>query len=59
MKRKITFVLLPFMSIFLSLFCLMQLVQANESGCVKCHTNEQTLKTLHKPVKIDSSEEEG
>jgi len=59
MKRKTTFVLLPFMLIFLSFFCLGQLVQANESSCVKCHTNEQTLKTLHKPVKSASSEEEG
>lgn len=32
---------------------------ANESGCIKCHTNEQTLEALHKPVKIDTPEGEG
>ncbi|MCX5816611.1 MAG: hypothetical protein NTX75_10300 [Proteobacteria bacterium] len=32
---------------------------ADDSGCIKCHTNEQALKTLHEPVKIDTSEGEG
>jgi len=29
------------------------------SGCIKCHTDEQILKSLYKPPKIDSSEGEG
>jgi hypothetical protein len=58
-KRKVVFVLFP--SIAAILFCVyfLQAGQNNESGCIKCHTSEQTLKTLHKPVKIDTSEGEG
>lgn len=34
-------------------------VYAAESSCVKCHTNENILKTLHKPTKTESAEGEG
>lgn len=30
-----------------------------ESGCVKCHTDEATLKSLFKPPKISLEEGEG
>jgi hypothetical protein len=59
MKRRIAFVLLPFILISFSLVYILQAGQTNESGCVKCHTNEQMLKALHKPVKSDSAEGEG
>jgi hypothetical protein len=58
-ERRTVFILLPFMFVFLSLVYFLQAGQAGESGCIKCHTDEQTLKTLHKPVKSDTSEGEG
>ncbi len=57
MKRKITLFLLPFIFILLSIACFIQAGHANESGCIKCHTNELTLKTLHKSVKSNTAEE--
>ena len=27
-----------------------------QSGCVKCHTNEKMLQSLHTPVKVEISE---
>lgn len=38
---------------------LSQTTYSAESGCIKCHTNEQVLKSLHKPQKIETSEGEG
>ncbi|MBA4418864.1 MAG: hypothetical protein C0392_13300, partial [Syntrophus sp. (in: bacteria)] len=32
---------------------------AETSNCIQCHTNEQVLKALHKPSKIETSEGEG
>ena len=29
---------------------------AARSGCVKCHTNEKMLQSLHTPVKVEISE---
>ncbi|MEN6615793.1 MAG: hypothetical protein ABFD12_04495 [Syntrophorhabdus sp.] len=29
---------------------------ATDSGCVKCHTNEKILKTLHMPLKVELTE---
>jgi len=34
-------------------------VHAAETGCVKCHTSEKILKSLHKPVKVEVSEAVG
>ncbi|NLT23425.1 MAG: hypothetical protein GXX82_10285 [Syntrophorhabdus sp.] len=33
-------------------FILPSLLYAAESGCVKCHTNERMLRSLHQPVKV-------
>ncbi len=33
--------------------------QAQVSACVKCHTNDQILKTLFIPPKVQASEGEG
>jgi nitrate/TMAO reductase-like tetraheme cytochrome c subunit len=57
--RKVVFVLVPFVAAILFFVYFLQAGQTNDSGCIKCHTSEQTLKTLHRPVKIDTSEGEG
>ncbi len=58
-KRKVVFIFFPSLAVLFFFVYFLQAGQANESGCIKCHTSEQTLKTLHKPVKIDTSEGEG
>ncbi len=58
--RKIAAIL--FISFFIPLISCVFFLQAgqpDESSCVKCHTNEQVLKSLHKPPKVEVSEGEG
>ena len=57
--RKVVSFFLPSIAVLFFLVYFLQAGHADESGCIKCHTSEQILKTLHKPVKIDTSEGEG
>ncbi|HOW53272.1 MAG TPA: hypothetical protein PLR60_01355 [Syntrophorhabdaceae bacterium] len=51
----------PLISIFLlaGTFVLPFLTYGAESSCVKCHTNDQLLKSLHKPPRVIMEEGEG
>lgn len=40
-------------------FVLPSTVYGAESSCVKCHTNDQLLKSLHKPPRVTTEEGEG
>lgn len=46
-------------SLFIYLLSFIPAVSSGQDSCVKCHTDENILKTLYKPVKIESSEGEG
>ncbi len=48
--------------ILISLLCLLGFASTTysiETGCVKCHTDEATLRSLFKPPKISAEEGEG
>lgn len=50
---------LPAIAFALAIFTgpwLLHPLDAVESGCVNCHTNEKLLKSLHSPVKVEISE---
>jgi hypothetical protein len=32
---------------------------ADEGGCIKCHTNDALMKTLHRPVPVQAGAGEG
>jgi len=57
-KKAIIFVLIILFSVPLAFLLEAQQTTAT-SACVKCHTNENILKILYKPPKIDVSEGEG
>jgi hypothetical protein len=58
MTNKIFFTILA-LSVFLGGYAVSGpvTVLAASSSCIECHTNEQALKTLHKPSKVAASEE--
>ena len=49
---------ISFFSLFLILFLLCQPC-IGEDTCIKCHTDENMMKALYKPAKIEASEGEG
>jgi len=59
MKRKYVYASLCLSYVVVVLFLFSQIASAAESGCIKCHTDEQLLKSLYKPKQITSSEGEG
>lgn len=56
MKKKIFVSLCSFFMIF---FCGFLLEAADENSCVKCHTNDVLMKSLHKPLPIEAGAGEG
>jgi nitrate/TMAO reductase-like tetraheme cytochrome c subunit len=61
MKKYLSRMLVPLSAITVAFAvfagpALLHTVNAAESGCVNCHTNEKMLKSLHSPVKIEISE---
>jgi hypothetical protein len=59
MKETYVYISMPFIML---LFCFVPPSQANQSPsstCVKCHTDDATLKTLFIPPSIPVSEGEG
>ncbi len=56
-KTKIVWTIVGFLVASLSLS--FYLTYAGESSCVKCHTSEKLLQTLHKPVKVAIEAGEG
>ena len=60
MTKRFRFSLLGIALIaFLSVGYLTLALSSENSGCVKCHTDEQILKSLFKPPKAGPSEGEG
>ncbi len=58
-KIPIFLLISVFTFLLIGSFVLLSPANAAESGCVKCHTSENLLKTLHKPSKVVVSEGEG
>ncbi len=57
-KNKILFAILAFLLLSSgSMTSSPATAWAAASSCVECHTNEQALKTLHKPAPVVASEE--
>lgn len=49
MRKKIIVSLCLFPILF---FCGFIAAAENESGCIKCHTNDVLMKSLHKPLPV-------
>jgi hypothetical protein len=58
-KSKLALVLIIVFILLPGITYLPAVLSSEVTGCVKCHTNEQILKNLYKPPKIDTSEGEG
>jgi len=61
MKKYLSRILVPLSAIAFALAVFtgptfFRPLDAVESGCVNCHTNEKLLKNLHSPVKVEISE---
>ena len=61
MKKYLSRILVPSSAIAFALAIftgpwLLHPLDAVESGCISCHTNEKILKSLHSPVKVEISE---
>jgi cytochrome c553 len=59
MQGKFTFVLILGLALFLGVAYPSSALSSEVTGCVRCHTDEQILKRIYKPPKVDSSEGEG
>jgi hypothetical protein len=56
MRNRFSDLVILLSSLILAGFVLPSLLNAAESGCVKCHTNEKMLRSLHQPVKVTLEE---
>lgn len=56
MKKKVivSFCLFPIL-----FFCGFLADAANDSSCIKCHTNDTLMKSLHKPAPVSAGAGEG
>jgi len=52
MRNRFSGLVILLSTLMLAGFVLPSLLNAAESGCVKCHTNEKMLQSLHRPVKV-------
>jgi hypothetical protein len=52
MRNRFSGLVILLSTLILAVFVLPSLLYAAESGCVKCHTNERMIQSLHHPVKV-------
>jgi hypothetical protein len=58
-SRKPQWFIAVIISCLASLYLGLPLLQAAESACIKCHTDEKQLQALYKPKKVITEEGEG